>query len=139
MASVIWKVTKRTSHLCVLLLISVSLAGCESGETANVGSVSGTVTLDGSPLAGASIVFQPENGRPASGGTDDNGYYSLSYSNNQSGAIVGPCQVTISTAFENEDGQALSERVPAKYLQPGALTADVKSGSNEYNFDLVSK
>jgi len=133
MAHVISMVTKRTSLACMAMLISVSLARCGGGETANVGSVSGTVTLDGRPLASASIVFQPEKGRPASGGTDDNGYYSLSYSNNQSGAIVGPCQVTISTAFENEDGKVSPERVPANYSQPGVLTADVKSGSDEYN------
>lgn len=121
------------------LLISLSLAGCGGGATAKVGSVAGVVTLDGSPLAGASITFQPELGRPASGGTDENGYYSLSYSNNQSGAIVGTCQVTISTAFEDEDGNVSPEKVPEKYLQPGVLTTDVKLGSNECNFDLVSQ
>ncbi len=121
------------------LMILFSVAGCGSSATANVGSVGGIVTLDGNPLAGASITFQPQQGRPASGGTDEKGFYGLSYSNDQSGAIVGRCEVRISTAFEDEDGKVSPEQVPRKYLQPGALTADVKPGSNDINFDLVSK
>ncbi len=121
------------------LLICILLTGCGGGASVEVGSVSGIVTLDGSPLGGASITFEPQQGRPASGGTDEKGYYSLSYSSNQSGAILGPCQVRITTAFEDEEGNVSPEKVPAKYLEPGSLNADVKSGSNEFNFDLVSQ
>jgi hypothetical protein len=35
-------------------------------------------TLNGIPLSGASIILQPQEGRPASGDTDEKGYYRLS-------------------------------------------------------------
>ena len=78
-------------------------------------------------------------GRPSSGGTDKNGYYKLSYSNDQSGAILGECQVTITTAFEGQDGKQAPEKVLKKYRQLEVLKANVKPGSNKFNFDLLSK
>ncbi|MEQ1827503.1 MAG: carboxypeptidase regulatory-like domain-containing protein [Pirellula sp.] len=120
-----------------VFLLAMLLGGC--GGASDVGTVSGIVTLDGSPLEGASITFLPEKGRPSSGGTDKNGHYKLSYSNDQSGAILGDCQVTITTAFEGQDGKQMAEKVPKKYRAPGALQAIVKPGSNKLNFDLLSK
>ena len=47
--------------------------GCESGP--EIASVEGTVTMDGKPLANATVLFVPENGRPAGGRTDERGHY----------------------------------------------------------------
>lgn len=124
-------------YMVGIMLLTVLLGGC--GFDSDIGTVSGIVTLDGSPLEGASITFLPEKGRPSSGGTDKNGHYKLSYSNDKSGAILGECQVTITTAFEDQDGKRAAERVPKKYRAPAALKANVKQGSNKLNFELLSK
>ena len=116
------------------------VAGCTSG---NMGSVSGTVTLDGKPLPNATVEFQPVDGtRPSYGVTDENGYYTLSYTHSQSGAEVGKHKVKISTGGEDEDEQGnaiiIPEKVPAKYNYSSELIREVKPGSNTIDFQLDS-
>src|SRR6185369_10317424 len=90
----------------------LTLAGCGSGQFA---PVSGTVTLDGKPLANAAVNFQPveskDSGLASAGKTDASGRYSLRVvMNNASGAVVGKHRVSIST---------LQEEDPTKDLPPG--------------------
>lgn len=131
------------------LLVPVLLLGCGGGasDTPPLGKVSGLVTLDGQPLAGAIVVFQPPDGRSSEGLSDESGNYTLRYDNTNYGAKVGPHVVSITTRTDGyakppQNGQegewvkGQPETVPAKYLKPGALTAEVKAGSNTINFDL---
>ena len=67
----------------VLMLFVTAFAGsalgCGSEETFH--GVTGRVTLDGEPLAGASVVFLPEtaDSKVLVGLTDDTGLYTLSW------------------------------------------------------------
>ena len=73
----------------------ILLIGCKS-DGPNMSQVVGTVTIDGTPLAQASVVFSQESGeRPASGTTDDNGRFRLGTFEIDDGAIVGKHHVAI--------------------------------------------
>lgn len=86
------------------LLGSVLLmfGGCGGGRSADLPKlvpVSGTVTLDGKPVAGASVNFVPAGktrGGMCYGMTDDNGRYELLAGDRQKGAPAGEFRVTCS-------------------------------------------
>ena len=109
-----------------------------------VGSVSGKVTLGGQPLADAIVTFTPKtSGAPSSAITDASGGYTLRYTRDYDGALVGEHTVTISTyAAANPDDEPpkpeVPEKVPAKYNTKSELLATVKSGSNTLDFPLES-
>src|SRR5437773_7706146 len=89
-------------RLCPLLFIALApLAGCSPPY--QVAQVSGRVTLDGKPLAKASVTFAPmatkENQAPgptAWGPTDADGRYKLSITPESPGGVVGKCRIYIS-------------------------------------------
>jgi hypothetical protein len=113
--------------LCGLL----ALAGCADK---NLATVAGTVTLDGKPLEGARVQFQPINRkRPSGAVTDADGRYSLQYTFEKSGAEIGRHEVSI--AGEDAAG---NPRVPAKYNLKSTLEKEVAAGHNEINFDLTT-
>ncbi len=129
---------------CFVLLISclVLLVGCSGKpEHPDVGRVSGVVTLDGQPLAEATIMFQPANGRASQATTDSAGKYSLIYLDGVPGAMLGTHTVIIRTEIPGEDGQPpiAKEKLPKKYHDRTELTAEVKPGSNTHNFPLTSQ
>lgn len=119
-----------------LLLLAVSLCGCNSGE---FGTVTGTINLDGKPLEGARILFYPDpEGRLSSSLTDENGAYELVYSRSIVGAKVGEHKVQITTAVDLGKGPS-KETLPAKYNVKSELREVVKAGRNTINFDLDSE
>lgn len=122
----------------------LTFAGCGGTDVPSLANVSGTIQMDGKPLASASVMFIPENGRPSTGMTDSSGYYTMSYSEQADGVVPGPCRVMISTGKprqENEDGESepgIPETVPMKYNVNTTLVFDVKSGtSNTAHFSLT--
>ena len=128
--------------LCAALMLSIGLAGCGGGSDGpELGRVTGVVTLDGAPLPKATVMFQPQNGRPAFGTTDDNGKYELGYTQGNSGTVLGENTVFIRTEIPGEDGQQplQKELLPAKYHNKTELKANVTAGANTFNFDLTSK
>jgi hypothetical protein len=70
-------------------------AGCASKNSPV--PVRGVVTVDGKPVAGAGVVFNPAEGggRPAHGATEDNGSYQLTTLQANDGALPGDYVVTI--------------------------------------------
>lgn len=76
------------------------LLGCGSGP-GDLNPVSGVVTLDGEPLAGATVNFSPTSdstGRPAVGTTNDQGVYELTdmqHSQAGPGVAAGEYRVSI--------------------------------------------
>ena len=69
--------------------------GCSGGGSdLDVAPVSGTVTYNGSPLAGATVTFMPESGPIAAGVTDLEGTYELR-TGTQIGAIPGEHRVSV--------------------------------------------
>ncbi|PQO37119.1 hypothetical protein C5Y96_06370 [Blastopirellula marina] len=135
--------TSRLATTTLAAIALIGLTGCGSG--AGVAPVSGTVTLDGQPLANALVSFYPqeEGKRFSTGTTDASGRYELVYTNDQHGAAIGKHTVKITTAtVQGEGGPARppKEKLPAKYNDESKLIVDVTSGSNDStNFDLQSK
>ncbi len=128
--------------LCASIpLLAVGCGGGGGGDQPDIGRVTGTVTLDGQPLPDATVMFQPDEGRASIGTTDAAGHYSLKYLENVNGAAVGHHKVMIRTEIPGNDGEppVAKEKLPAKYHDATELTADVKTGSNEKNFELTSK
>lgn len=113
------------------------ISGCGGG--AELGDVSGKITLDGQPLQGALVEFQPAEGRGSIGSTDAQGVYQLSHTVDSQGAVVGKHTVRITMADDEDKEQPGRGAIPARYNSQSELSAEVKSGSNECNFDLQSK
>lgn len=141
MVSQMDRLVTRTVLSASLLL---AFAGCGGSDLPTLADVSGTIQMDGKPLANASVTFIPENGRPSSGMTDGSGCYTMSYSEQADGVVPGSCRVMISTGKpgqENEDGESepgLPETVPAEYNLDTSLVFDVKPGtSNTADFKLT--
>ena len=136
-------------HRCANALfcgILLTALGCGGGaeDYPDMGSVSGTVTLGGSPVSGASVSFRPDGAgsRGSAAVTDSDGYYELQYSANREGAKVGAHTVRISTYQEagpGEDGElidAVPETIPNQYNSQTTLKQTVESGSNTFDFEL---
>ena len=124
-----------------LLSMAVALVGCGgSGDTPELGTVEGTVTLDGKPLANATVTFIPqdtEQRRPSNAQTNESGEFELKYSREHDGAPPGKYLVEIRTGG-GEDDDVVKESVPANYNTNSELVRDVKSGHNEFEFKLES-
>ncbi len=101
------------------------------------------MTLDGRPLYGARLMFQPEasGGSPSYGATDQDGRYELVFKRGQNGAMIGWHRVYIESAKElpGPDGKSVrSPPLPARYNSQSELRQEVKSDEeNEFNFELT--
>ena len=124
-------------RLSILLIRCLLASGC--GGSSDIASVSGTITLDGVPLAHASVTFQPDKGRPSHGGTDEKGFYTLTYSMEEKGAVIGTSKVRISTATEDADGKRRKETVPKRYFGEGGVKVQVENKNNKIDIELTSK
>jgi hypothetical protein len=121
--------------------------GCGGAAGPELAEVTGKVSLDGQALAKVSLQFIPEGdtGSPSYGVTNAEGEYELLFSAERSGAMVGKYQVEIQPIEPDvdQDGKPLDGAVPvvipARYQTAGALTAEVKPGSNSIDFALVSE
>ncbi|EAQ79754.1 carboxypeptidase-like regulatory domain-containing protein [Blastopirellula marina] len=126
-----------------VLLVIAGCGGGRAGDVPDLGTVSGTVTLDGKPLADATVGFHSATAKRVSTGvTDNEGKYSMYLMNDIQGAPLGDNTVTISTAKMGDDavpGSSKPETLPAKYNNKSTLTADVKAGDNTFDFPLQSK
>ena len=78
----------------------IALAGCGTEATTN--PVRGTVTLDGQPLARATVQFlaQDPGGRDALGTTDADGVFRLSTFKPRDGALAGKYKVVVRSVPE---------------------------------------
>lgn len=151
----------KCSHLTVILFagwFAAALAGCsQSGPT-----IAGQVTIDGQPLGGAQLTFEPidQSGKSAGGAvamTDATGAFAVE-PHPETGETLpaGTYAVSVSRKVDaqgqvpsgNDFGQLqaagmLRETVPARYMfQPGyppALSAVITSGDNRLKLDLMSK
>src|SRR5262245_22845893 len=127
------------------------LAACGCGGGPKLAPVSGVVKLDGAPLAGAAVQFQPVSpdgqtppGPGSYGKTDADGRYSLkTVDRDRAGAVVGTHRVSISIAQESSDDAGrpvVGDKVPSWYNKESALRREVPAGgSSQMDFDLSSK
>lgn len=107
-----------------------------ANKQAELGKVSGTVTLDGKPLPNATVTFQPETGRPSVGVTDVAGSFVLRYTAKTEGAQCGKHRVMITTKRGAKGGKEL---IPAQYNEKTSLAVEIESGENQIDFDLKSE
>ena len=134
---------KKSRCLGPLVAVALMLAFFVGCNNRNLGQVSGTVTLDGEPLADATVLFTPiAGGRPTGGRTDSSGRYTLVYDRSGTGAMLGEHAVEITTGDEltNDDDTItkIAEKVPAKYNINTELEADVQEGSQTFDWPLES-
>jgi len=128
-----------------LLLLALSVTGCGGGL--GLGTVEGTVTLDGRPLHDAQVIFHPvDGGRPSVGRTDVDGHFELTYIEGTPGALPGEHKVIITSYIEADPDSSDSliqtgraEDVPSKYNKETTLTSEVTRGGSEVvTFDLTT-
>lgn len=115
--------------ILAVLLCSVSglvvSQGCGSRSRGNIpqtAPVSGTVTLDGQPVDGATVVFVP-TGTPAYGAyavTDSKGHFSLKSSETVSGAVPGKYLVQVTKLVTDTSGKQF---VVAEDVEHAALAS----------------
>lgn len=133
-----------TTGIC-LLGLSVLVSGCGSGGP-DIAGVKGKITMDGKPLADATVVFIPKaGGRPAAAKTNAEGLYELNFSGGRKGTIPGANRVRVTTKadpYEGDDGKMVpgkKETIAVEYNQQTTLEFEVVDGQmNEANFDLKS-
>ena len=149
------------------MAVALALAGCGGGpKRPKTYPATGTVTLDGQPLADATVSFVPAVGPPSDGKTDASGKFVIMTSG-QPGAPVGANKVTVSKFTGSatmpmaggtpDDMKKMYEKMydkskkttgdkgelPAKYGRPdtSGLSADVTAdgAKNVFTFELSSK
>jgi hypothetical protein len=139
-------------RLKLLPLLLAALLGC--GGDGNVAPVSGTVKLNGKPVAGVEVMFQPVAsegvnvpGAAAVGVTDTEGRFTAKLIGEQKpGATVGKNQVMFSgrAAAEDfsEDGTKRGKpavAIPPRYSLDSKIFFEVpRDGTATADFDLTS-
>jgi hypothetical protein len=131
--------------------------GC-AGPLEKLAPVSGRVTLDGNPLAGAYVSFQPkgarDNGSPGPASfarTDSDGRFSLAPVQPEQvsgfagvGAVVGVHRVVIrkgesETSTPGDESGRYKETLAARYNAESTLEITVPDGgTDKANFELTS-
>jgi hypothetical protein len=126
-------------------------SGCDS-KPYRLAPVSGVVTLDGRPLAGGQVSFQPEGagdapGPGSAGYCDDAGRYVLKTIRDEPGAVPGTHRVRIygpksqaPASSDSDAGSPRKELIPPKYNFGSELTLIVpEAGTDTANFELSSE
>lgn len=137
--------------LGLVIGISTVIAGCGGGpsDTPETVAAGGTVTVAGQPMPGLSVAFIPQNGKLATGETDEQGNFTLTTNEPDDGAVVGTYTVAINRIQENVteampgmEGYQKPEPPPfaGKYTDASTsgLTATVTDdpAANDFKFDL---
>lgn len=132
---------------CLLILQFVIFTGCGNSDQLPTGAVSGIVKYQGKPLERGSVSFIPDGpGKAAAGEIQPDGTYTLTTYSEGDGATIGSHKVMIISEKDTSNIPAESAEanvdlslIPEKYgMSPktSGLSAEVKEGDNEINFDL---
>lgn len=110
----------RRTILIFAIIAPFFLAGCTKTEPLNTVKVTGTVTVDGAPMGGVNVIFNPvsKDGTAAGGVTGADGVYTLTSGANTpgTGAMEGSFIPTFSkTETEQREPTASPEEEIAKY------------------------
>lgn len=120
-------------HLFAFLML-ILFVGCGS-DGYELAPVSGRVLVDGEPVKGLRIAFEPigGSGRPAPGPeaiaiTDDDGNFKLATMSEspRRGAVIGPCRVRIWTLPSSQPDAVFDDRDPN--YDPVAEIKAIKAG-----------
>lgn len=107
-----------------------------------LGYVTGEVTLDGKPLAGATVFFalldqsqgesKKERARTSMGLTDDKGHYKMVYIQGTDGVAVGKCRVWLD--LTTDKGQV----IPPNWTEASMTPREVKPGHQVIPIEMKS-
>jgi len=144
----------RTLSLFIAIFMAVTLVGCGGAKLKTI-EVSGTVTFDGAPLAGAQVNFSPKTegeGLPGYGYTDASGKYKLQTMQGEADAGTTPGEYLVTILkFEPQETPPEVEGKPSVQLPPpkslipvrynraetSGLTATVSKDSTTFDFQLT--
>jgi hypothetical protein len=149
------------SRLMSAAAFGLLVAGCGGGSGPKYVKVSGTVTLDGKPLADAIVQFAPKGskdnqnpGKTSSGYTDANGHYVLKIANeDKEGALVGTHVVRINMKGQEMEGdpktgsrddvgplKKLTNPIPKEWNDDSKQEFTVPAdGTDKADFHIVTK
>jgi hypothetical protein len=129
-------------HLTEMALISfaccAAVAGCSGGKS----SVSGSVTLDGKPVASGAITFVKQDGELVREGAiiKDGAFQALvppgTYRLELNGQKVTGKRIQKGLDGKDEEVPLTAELFPEQYNVKSELTQEIKPGSNIVNLDL---
>ena len=131
--------------LGILLVVAV---GCGQGNDGfSYQPVSGTVTVDGRPVAGLTVAFVPQgaainSGRPSKAVTDETGRYEAKTLDGKQGAAIGEHLVSISSEKMDQETQEIvePETIPSRYNKRSTLRFTVPAeGTDAADFAIESK
>lgn len=121
------------------MAVSVAVAGGCGREPFPTAELTGRVTLEGKPVEGVVVQFEPRNLNskktlPAAYGiTDADGRYrAFRTGNKKFGAVVGVNQVRVTVPEGN------TAKVHPRYAADRAFWAEVAPGPNVFDLELVS-
>ncbi|MFN0196562.1 MAG: hypothetical protein ACKVT0_07440 [Planctomycetaceae bacterium] len=128
------------------------ISGCLGGGPSEppLGSVKGTVKINGQPTASLEVVFEPQiaSGQKAADVgaasraiTDAGGAYELIYKQTK-GAVIGTHTIRINRAAAGgpaggEGGAKLGAPIPENYNAKSNITKEVKAGENTIDIDIT--
>jgi len=126
-----------------LSVLAFTFTGCGYRRPAQV-KTTGTVTLDGEPVAQASLMFIPDSGRPASGTTNESGAFELSSYGGNDGLPAGNYRVTVTKLVLKEKFQRQLkdlEKQADEAAESGeeSEAVDVEFSDNAYENELPEK
>jgi hypothetical protein len=126
--------------MCAALCAVSTIAGCTES---NLGTVSGTVAVDGSPAKSGSIAFFPVNKKlPTAGAEIHDGEYQARVPLGTSKVEIRVSKVVGQRKLYNTPNSpsrpVLEESLPAKYNDETTLTLDVQRGANKQDYQLTT-
>lgn len=133
--------------LGLILIVTMVAVGCGPAGPV-LAPVEGVVLLEGEPLEGAVVLFQPEGGgKPSTGLTDAAGTFTLTTLEPGDGAYVGMNSVAVtkslpSTSSANvEEGEISDVELgsPPRYASPAlsGITINVEKGMAPVTLELT--
>jgi hypothetical protein len=132
------------SVFCLAAVLLSCTAGCGGGSTIKLYKVKGKVTLKGTPVAGAVVIFHPKDRekatyKAAQGVTRDDGTFDLGTNISGDGAMAGEYVITIAKRAQqsaaSSSAGSLTMGGPPGAAGPGAGGG---GGSDEYMKRMIN-
>jgi hypothetical protein len=130
-----------------MVLGLATIAGCKQGT--KLVPVEGNVTLDGKPVAGATVLLSPTRGNgpgPFFGTTKSDGRFSLGPAGNEAGGAIPDSYILVITTIKAEpnspDGSpppGQKEFVPATFRDGSERFVVPEGGDRGVNFNLKTR